>query len=350
MLVVACLAGTRARATFFCNYPRLRRSSAMRALEAVIFVVVALALVSRASAFNAVCLEGKKCEKNLTISQIFSDQDFEGLFPQRNLPVAHAANFWDYHSFIQAVAMFEPLGFGTTGGEIMQRTELAAFFAHVAHETTCGWSVAPKGPFAWGLCYKEELSPDSLYCEPSFEYPCVPGISYHGRGALPVYWNYNYGRLGKYLKKDLLHRPDWLASNATLAFQSALATWMLPMRPKQPSCHDVMVGKWVPSKNDTRNSIYPGFGMTINILNGFVECGHGEDIRMIDRVSHYLEFLELLGVGRDNAGPYTGCGLQKVLYSPFDKLSSSASSHVLCDCSVVLLLAFVGLLSMMILI
>lgn len=51
-----------------------------------------------------------------------------------------------------------------------------------------GWSVAPKGPLAWGLCYKEELSPDSLYCEPSYKYPCVPGISYHGRGAMPVYW------------------------------------------------------------------------------------------------------------------------------------------------------------------
>ncbi|KAH7284121.1 hypothetical protein KP509_34G040100 [Ceratopteris richardii] len=291
----------------------------MRTTGCTIFFLVALCLVSTASAFNAFCKEGKKCETNKTIAQIFSEQDFDTLFPQRNLPIAHAAGFWNHYEFIQAAAMFEPLGFATTGDEIMQRTELAAFLAHVAHETTCGWSVAPKGPFAWGLCYKEELSPDSLYCEPSDVYPCVPGISYHGRGAMPVYWNYNYGKLGKYLKKDLLHRPDWLASNATLAFQAAIATWMLPVRPKQPSCHDVMTGKWVPSKNDTANSIYPGFGMTINILNGFVECGHGDDIRMIDRISHYLLFLDLLGVGRDNAGPYTGCGLQKMLYTPFDK-------------------------------
>ncbi|KAH7424249.1 hypothetical protein KP509_12G097100 [Ceratopteris richardii] len=291
----------------------------MMKITGVILLLVGLVLVSRAWAFNANCKEGKKCERNMTIAQFFSAEDFDTLFPQRNLPVAHAAGFWNHYDFIQAAAMFEPLGFCTTGDLMMQKIELAAFLAHVAHETTCGWSVAPKGPFAWGLCYKEELSPDSLYCESSDEYPCVPGISYHGRGAMPVYWNYNYGKVGNYLKKDLLHRPDWLATNATLAFQAAIATWMLPMRPKQPSCHDVMTGKWVPTKNDTLNSIYPGFGMTINILNGFVECGHGDDIRMIDRVSHYLEFLELLGVGRDNAGPYTGCGLQKVLYTPFDK-------------------------------
>eukprot|EP00250_Pteridium_aquilinum_P008565 c18039_g1_i2 orf=99-1064(+) len=294
-------------------------SSAMKTSGALFFFFVALVLVSRASAYNAVCKEGKACASNLTISQIFSDQDFDLLFPQRNSPLAHAAYFWDQHSFLEAAALFEPLGFGTTGGEIVQKTELAAFFAHVAHETTCGWSVAPKGPLAWGLCYKEELSPDSLYCDPSFKYPCVPGTSYHGRGAMPVYWNYNYGKLGDYLKKDLLHRPDWISSNATLAFQTAIATWMLPAKPKQPSCHDVMTGKWKPSKNDTANSIYPGFGMTINILNGFVECGHGDDIRQTDRVAHYLQFLDLLGVGQDNAGPYTGCGLQKVLYTPFDK-------------------------------
>ena len=48
--------------------------------------------------------------------------------------------------------------------------------------------MALKGPFAWGLCYNEELAPSQFYCEPSVEYPCVPGVSYHGRGALPVYW------------------------------------------------------------------------------------------------------------------------------------------------------------------
>ena len=122
------------------------------------------------------------------------------------------------------------------------------------------------------------------------------------------------------MKLNLLHRPDWVAANSTIAFQTAIATWMLPVREKQPSCHDVMTGKWTPSKNDSVNNITPGFGMTINILNGFVECGHGEDIRMTDRISHYMTFLDLIGIGRDNAGPYTGCGLQKMLYTPFDKM------------------------------
>lgn len=102
-----------------------------------LFLFVALMLLPSTLAYNAVCKEGSKCVTNATIAQIFSDQDFDTLFPQRNLPVAHAAGFWNQYEFIQAAALFEPLGFGTTGGEIAQKTELAAFFAHVAHETTC---------------------------------------------------------------------------------------------------------------------------------------------------------------------------------------------------------------------
>lgn len=268
------------------------------------------------------CIRGAECTGafccNKTISELFTADDFELLFPQRNNPLAHATGFWDHYSFIKAASMFEPLGFCTTGGDTMQKVELAAFFAHVAHETTCGWSMALKGPFAWGLCYNEELSPDKIYCEPSDVYPCAPGLSYHGRGALPLYWNYNYGETGKFLKLDLLHHPEYLSQNATIAFQAAIYRWMTPMKLKQPSCHEVMVNQWKPTKNDTYNSRTPGFAMTVNILNGFVECGHGEDIRMTDRISHYLTFLGLLGLGPEDAGNNLNCGLQGVLNSPFD--------------------------------
>lgn len=32
------------------------------------------------------------------------------------------------------------------------------------------------------------MSPDQLYCDQNLLYPCAPGASYHGRGALPIYW------------------------------------------------------------------------------------------------------------------------------------------------------------------
>lgn len=43
---------------------------------------------------------------------------------------------------------------------------------------------------AWGLCYNKEMSPSQIYCDDYFKltYPCSPGASYHGRGAIPVYW------------------------------------------------------------------------------------------------------------------------------------------------------------------
>jgi len=53
--------------------------------------------------------------------------------------------------------------------------------------------VATGGPFAWGLCYNKELSPDKFYCDDYYKltYPCSPGAAYYGRGAIPIYW-YSY--------------------------------------------------------------------------------------------------------------------------------------------------------------
>ena len=52
-----------------------------------------------------------------------------------------------------------------------------------------GYGVATGGPLAWGLCYNKEMSPSKLYCDDYYKYayPCTPGVSYHGRGALPSY-------------------------------------------------------------------------------------------------------------------------------------------------------------------
>ncbi|XP_002515664.2 chitinase-like protein 1 [Ricinus communis] len=281
-----------------------------------------------------VCTRGWECASwseyccNQTISDFFQTYQFENLFSKRNAPVAHAIGFWDYQSFITASALFQPLGFCTTGGKLMQMKELAAFFSHVGSKTSCGYGVATGGPLAYGLCYNREMSPSQSYCDDfyKFTYPCTPGAEYYGRGALPIYWNYNYGATGEALKVNLLDHPEYIEQNATLAFQAAIWRWMTPMKKSQPSAHDVFVGNWKPTKNDTLSKRIPGFGTTMNILYGDLVCGQGDIDGMNNIVSHYLYYLDLMGVGREEAGPheYLTCAEQKAFNPSFlDPASSS---------------------------
>ncbi|CAA2976235.1 chitinase-like protein 1 [Olea europaea var. sylvestris] len=258
------------------------------------------------------CDKGWECKGlsiyccNLTITDYFQTYQFEDLFGKRNTPVAHAVGFWDFHSFITAAALYQPHGFGTTGGRLMQMKEVAAFLGHVGSKTTCGYGVATGGPLAWGLCYNKEMSPSQDYCDDYYKYtyPCAPGAQYYGRGALPLYWNYNYGATGEALKVDLLNHPEYIEQNATLAFQAAMWRWMTPIKKGQPSSHDAFVGNWKPTKNDTLAKRHPGFGTTMNILYGDNVCGQGDVDSMNNIVSHYQYYLDLMGVGREEAGPH----------------------------------------------
>ncbi|KAK0608825.1 hypothetical protein LWI29_036592 [Acer saccharum] len=281
------------------------------------------------------CDKGWECKGlseyccNSTISDYFQTYQFENLFSKRNTPVAHASGFWDYHSFITAAALYQPHGFGTTGEKKTGMKEVAAFLGHVGSKTSCGYGVATGGPLAWGLCYNKEMSPSQTYCDDTFKYtyPCTPGVSYHGRGALPLYWNYNYGETGDALKVDILNHPEYLENNATLAFQAAIWRWMTPVKKHQPSAHDVFVGKWKPTKNDTLAKRVPGFGATMNVLYGDQVCGKDDDESMDNIVSHYLYYLDLMGVGREEAGPHEvlSCSEQKA-FNPASPASSSSSS------------------------
>ncbi|KAG6395521.1 hypothetical protein SASPL_146166 [Salvia splendens] len=282
-----------------------------------------------------VCDQGWECKGwskyccNLTISDVFQTYQFENLFSKRNSPVANAVGFWDYRSFILAASTFEHLGFGTTGGKLMQMKEIAAFLGHVGCKTSYtyrsrivaelvnpvtelplekqygGYGVATGGPLAWGLCFNKEMSPSQKYCDDfyKYEYPCAPGAEYYGRGAIPIYWNYNYGAIGKGINQDLLNHPEYVEQNATIAFQAAIYRWMTPVKKKQPSAHDVFVGNWKPTKNDTLAKRVPGFGSTMNLLYGELTCGQGDIDPMNNIISHYLYYLDLLGVGREQAGP-----------------------------------------------
>ncbi|KAG2271754.1 hypothetical protein Bca52824_066309 [Brassica carinata] len=50
--------------------------------------------------------------------------------------VAHAVGFWDYRSFINAAAEYQPLGLDTAGDKLQGMKEVAAFLGHVGSKTS----------------------------------------------------------------------------------------------------------------------------------------------------------------------------------------------------------------------
>jgi len=102
--------------------------------------------------------EASRCNK--TMMNLFTVEMFEGMFKHRNDRVSHAQGFWSYGSFLSAAKMFEKAGFGSVGGEDVQKRELAAFFAHVAHETSCKIESLPA---IWNLNLIERLKLGAMF-------------------------------------------------------------------------------------------------------------------------------------------------------------------------------------------
>ena len=222
---------------------------------------------------------------------------FEQMFLHRATAPCQGG-FYTYRAFIDAAASFPD--FAGQGSADERKREVAAFFANIAHETTGGWATAPDGPYAWGLCWINEggtVDPGQLpdYCAASTEYPCQPGKKYFGRGPIQISYNYNYGQAGTALGVDLLRQPELVAGDPALAFRTALWFWMTTQAPK-PSCHDVITGRWSPSATDVSLGRLPGFGMTVNIINGGVECNQPTPAQVTDRIGFYGRFTALLGV------------------------------------------------------
>src|SRR5262249_9650663 len=78
------------------------------------------------------------------VGEFLSRQQYEKLFP-------HHHSIYTYEAFIKAAAYF-PL-FAGEGSPELRKRELAAFFAHAAHETTNGGPGAEGGSYSWGLYY-----------------------------------------------------------------------------------------------------------------------------------------------------------------------------------------------------
>ncbi|CAM6035232.1 unnamed protein product [Sphagnum compactum] len=192
---------------------------------------------------------------------------------------AENKSFYNYESFIEAAKSFPE--FAATGDKEQREREVAAFCAHVCQETSC-------------LVHVNEIE-QHIYCEPRVTYCCAQGKKYFGRGPLQLSWNYNYGAASPSVGSDILCNPDKVAEDPVLAFKTAIWFWTTPQHPK-PSCHDVIVGRWSPSVNDVELGRKPGFGQTINIINGGKECGALWGKEGQNRVKYYKDFSGSLNV------------------------------------------------------
>lgn len=193
---------------------------------------------------------------------IVSRQTFETMFPNR-----HA--LYSYEGLVAATQKYP--SFCNEGSDEQRKREVAAFLANIAHETG-------------DLQYAEEQNTAnwSGYCQPGTNYPCAPGKTYQGRGPIQLSWNYNYGACGEAISADLLNNPDLASTDSAISFMTALWFWMTPQSPK-PSCHNAI------------STV--GFGMTINIINGGIECGKGQQTpQALHRVQLYQQYAEMLGV------------------------------------------------------
>jgi chitinase len=115
------------------------------------------------------------------------------------------------------------------------------------------------------------------------------------------YRNYNYGASSPSVVSDSLCNPDKVAEDPVLGFKTAIWFWKTPQYPK-PSCHDVMVGRRSPNAGDVGRK--PGFGQTINIINGFYECGPSWGTEGQNRIKYYKDFCRALNV---SPGEYLEC-------------------------------------------
>jgi len=188
------------------------------------------------------------------------------------------------------------------------KKELAAFFAQIAHETRHGQD----GQYNDGLMFIHENNTALSYTAENDAYPPVAGKKYYGRGPIQLSYNGNYGYASDCIFGDkhiLLDNPALVETDAVVAFKTAIYFWMTPQTFK-PSAHDVMIGKWQPNAADKAAGRIPGFGMTINIVNGEVECNKGDNmVSMNDRIGFYQHFLKALAVSDPNCA--CSCGKMK---------------------------------------
>ncbi|XP_057781418.1 chitinase 5-like isoform X4 [Salvia miltiorrhiza] len=200
------------------------------------------------------------------VSGVVTDSFFNGIANQAGRGCA-GKGFYTRAAFLQAIQLYP--NFGTVGSADDSKREIAAFFAHVTHETG-------------HMCYTREIN-KAIYCNSNKQWPCTPGQRYYGRGPLQLTWNYNYGPAGQALNFDGLNNPDIVARDPAISFKAALWFWM--------------------NRVHTAITSGRGFGATIRAIHGG-ECDGGRPAAVTARVNYYTSYCNQFGV---NPGPNLRC-------------------------------------------
>lgn len=258
------------------------------------------------------------------VESFIDEANWEYLFPMR-----HPS--YNYTNFLKAIGKFK--GFCTTftdgrDSDTICRKSLATMFAHFTQETGGHDPSSSIPQWRQGLVYVREMGcteggTDCGYnaeCDPSTwqgkAWPCGKNADgsykqYFGRGAKQLSYNYNYGPFSQALFGDirvLLDDPAKVA-DTWLNLASAVFFFMSPQPPK-PSMQHVIDGTWQPNAHDQSLNLTAGFGVTTNIINGGIECGHGtEKQQSLNRMAYYKKYAAKLGVPVPS-GEQLGCANQ----------------------------------------
>ncbi|KAI3928916.1 hypothetical protein MKW92_028443 [Papaver armeniacum] len=167
-----------------------------------------------------------------SVDGIVTPAFFNGIINQAGSGCA-GKSFYTRSAFLEAARSYP--SFGKTGSLDDSKREIAAFFAHVTHET--GW--------------------------------------YYGRGPIQISWNYNYGPAGKSIGFDGLNAPETVANDPVISFKTAFWFWM-------NNVHSVI----------TSNQ---GFGPTIRKINSG-ECNGRKPGAVQARIKYFKDYCNQLGV------------------------------------------------------
>ncbi|KAH7572885.1 hypothetical protein JRO89_XS03G0028600 [Xanthoceras sorbifolium] len=193
-----------------------------------------------------------------SVANIVTPAFFDGIKNQAGANCA-GKSFYTRDAFLNAANSFSKFGSGSADDS---KREIAAFFAHVTHET--GY-----------LCFLEESDKSNAYCDQrDTKYPCVAGKSYYGRGPLQITGNHNYGAAGQAIHFDGLNSPETVAKDPVVSFKTALWYWMT-------NVHSV---------------VNQGFGETIQKINGAVECNGKQRDKVNARIGYYTNYCQKFSI------------------------------------------------------
>jgi predicted chitinase len=201
-----------------------------------------------------------------------SQKQFAKMFPRRDA-------FYTYEGLTAALVAYP--AFATTGTATVRKQEAAAFLANVSHETGGLAQVVEQNSANYGH-----------YCDKGQPYGCPAGTNaYYGRGPIQLSWNFNYKLAGDALGVDLLHDPALVQKDPVVAWKTGLWYWDTQHGQGTTTAHDAMAGG-------------AGFGATIRIINGGLECDGKSPAQVHSRVAEYRRLAGILDV---DAGPNLEC-------------------------------------------